>query len=144
MNQTCRTLLEKQGRAHKWCTPMDTHIWLGKNRTTSSNIHTATMWGCSPEDLPDAMNCREKWRERVRDIHACSKTWWWWWWWFLFEIKIFMYHTHLRIMYITNFSDKIQKKNLKCIIHIDLVEYVAAKFKLHLIFLQLLIWFVLT
>ena len=26
--------------------------------------------GCSPEDLPEAMNDREKWRERVRDIHA--------------------------------------------------------------------------
>ena len=35
--------------------------------------------GCSPEDLPEAMNDREKWRERVRDIHA-SCTWWWWWW----------------------------------------------------------------
>ena len=23
INQTCRTLLEKQGRTHKWCTPMD-------------------------------------------------------------------------------------------------------------------------
>ena len=33
--------------------------------------------GCSPEDLPEAMNDREKWRERVRDIHA-SGTWWWW------------------------------------------------------------------
>ena len=40
MNQTCRILLEKQGWAHKWCTPMDPHIWLGKSRTTSSNIHT--------------------------------------------------------------------------------------------------------
>ena len=36
--------------------------------------------GCSPEDLPEAMNDREKWRERVRDIHACGTTWWWWWW----------------------------------------------------------------
>ena len=36
--------------------------------------------GCSPEDLPETMNDREKWRERVRDIHACSTTWWWWWW----------------------------------------------------------------
>ena len=27
------------------------------------------------------MNDREKWRERVRDIHACGTTWWWWWWW---------------------------------------------------------------
>ena len=30
--------------------------------------------GCSPEDLPEAMNDREKWRERVRDIHACGGT----------------------------------------------------------------------
>ena len=36
--------------------------------------------GCSPEDLPEAMNDREKWRERVRDIRATSATWWWWWW----------------------------------------------------------------
>ena len=34
--------------------------------------------GCSPEDLPEAMNDREKWRERVKDIHATSTTWWWW------------------------------------------------------------------
>ena len=26
--------------------------------------------GCSPEDQPQSMNDREKWRERVRDIHA--------------------------------------------------------------------------
>ena len=36
--------------------------------------------GCSPEDLPEAMNEREKWRERVRDICATSTKWWWWWW----------------------------------------------------------------
>ena len=35
--------------------------------------------GCSPEDLPEAMNDREKWRERVRNIRASSTTWWWWW-----------------------------------------------------------------
>ena len=33
----------------------------------------------SPEDLPEAMNDREKWRERVRDLRASSTTWWWWW-----------------------------------------------------------------
>ena len=33
--------------------------------------------GCCPEDLPRAMNDREEWRERVRDIHATSPTWWW-------------------------------------------------------------------
>ena len=35
--------------------------------------------GCSPEDLPEAMSDREKWRERVRDIHASGMTSWWWW-----------------------------------------------------------------
>ena len=30
--------------------------------------------GCSPEDLPEAMNDGEKWRERVRDIHASGTT----------------------------------------------------------------------
>ena len=33
--------------------------------------------GCSPEYLPEAMNDRERWRERVRDIRACGTTWWW-------------------------------------------------------------------
>ena len=33
--------------------------------------------GCSPEDLPEAMNDREKWWERVRDIRASGTTWWW-------------------------------------------------------------------
>ena len=35
--------------------------------------------GCCPEDLPRAMNDREEWRERVRDIRASGTTWWWWW-----------------------------------------------------------------
>ena len=35
--------------------------------------------GCSPEDLPEAMNDREKWRERVRDKRASGTTCWWWW-----------------------------------------------------------------
>ena len=33
--------------------------------------------GCNPEDLPEAMNDREKWREMVRDIRAGGTTWWW-------------------------------------------------------------------
>ena len=41
--------------------------------------------GCCPEDLPRAMNDREEWREKVRDIRATSATWWWWWW---FHLKI--------------------------------------------------------
>ena len=34
--------------------------------------------GCNPEDLPEAMSDREKWRETVRDIRADGTTWWWW------------------------------------------------------------------
>ena len=40
--------------------------------------------GCSPEDLPEAMNDWEKWRERVRDIRASGTTWWW-------DIYIYIY-----------------------------------------------------
>ena len=36
--------------------------------------------GCSPEDLPGAINERVEWRERVRDIRAGGMTRWWWWW----------------------------------------------------------------
>ena len=36
--------------------------------------------GGSPEDLPGAMNDREKWRERVKYIRAGGTTWWWWGW----------------------------------------------------------------
>ena len=35
--------------------------------------------GCSLEDLPEAMDDREGWPERVREIHAGSATWWWYW-----------------------------------------------------------------
>ena len=33
--------------------------------------------GCNPEDLLEAMNDREKWREMVKDIRAGGMTWWW-------------------------------------------------------------------
>ena len=39
------TLLEEQGRTHKGCTLMDPHTWPCKSRTTSTNIHSSTMWG---------------------------------------------------------------------------------------------------
>ena len=50
--------------------------------------------GCSPEDLPGAMNDREKWRERARDIRASGTTWWWWWWWlFLINITFILFYS---------------------------------------------------
>ena len=35
VRQTRHALLDKQRRAHKWCAPMDPHIWPSKSRTTS-------------------------------------------------------------------------------------------------------------
>ena len=61
---------------------MDSHIWPCKAerpaRTYIQQLCEDT--GCNPEELPEAMNDREKWRERVRDIRAGGTTWWWWWW----------------------------------------------------------------
>ena len=75
-NQTCRTLLEKQGRTHERCTPMDPPYGRAKAgrraRTYIQQLCEDT--GCCTEDLPEAMNDREKWRERVRDIRATSTT----------------------------------------------------------------------
>ena len=45
-------------------------------RTYIQQLWEDTGW--NPEDLPEAMNNREKWQERVRDIRAGGTTWWWW------------------------------------------------------------------
>ena len=47
--------------------------------------------GCNPEDLPEAMNNWEKWRERVRDIRAGGMTWWWWYIYIYVYIYIYIY-----------------------------------------------------
>ena len=44
-------------------------------RTYIQQLCTNT--GCSPEDLPEAVDDRKEWRERVGDIRADSVTWWW-------------------------------------------------------------------
>ena len=43
--------------------------------------------GCSPEDLPVAMNDREKWWEKIRDIRASGTTWY---------IYIYIYYLSLK------------------------------------------------
>ena len=58
-----------------------TYGWAKAGRPARTYIQQ--LWedtGCNPEDLPEAMNDREKWRERIRDICASGTTWWWWWW----------------------------------------------------------------
>ena len=49
---------------------------------------------CRPEDLPEAMNDWDKWRERVRDIRASGATWWWWY------IYIYIYILSIYFFYI--------------------------------------------
>ena len=59
----------------------DVLLWTpthGKSRTTSTNIHSAAMWGYGMLSRRPAKDDREEWRERVRDIRATSVTWWWW------------------------------------------------------------------
>ena len=33
--------------------------------------------GCSPEDLPETIDYKEGWQERIRNIRADDATWWW-------------------------------------------------------------------
>ena len=75
-NQTRGTLLEKQGRAHKRCTPVTpTHGCASVGRPARTYIQQLCEdTGCNPEDLPEAMSDRERWRETVRDIRADGAT----------------------------------------------------------------------
>ena len=41
--------------------------------------------GCSLEDLPEAMDDRDRWRKRVREIRASNMTGWWWWLWLCYR-----------------------------------------------------------
>ena len=55
-------------------------------RTNIQQLYADTRY--SLEDLPGAMDDKDGWREKVREIHAGSATWWWWWWWFYFMLLI--------------------------------------------------------
>ena len=79
--------------------------------------------GCSPEDLPEAMNDRKKWRERVRDIRASGTTWWWWWWFIHCPLYKCWYVGQKTAVYVNNWEEfvfpfwegkkfKIKKDNL--------------------------------
>ena len=63
------------------------HCWRSKDEIVSDVLLWTPAYGQSKAGRParafiepKAMNDRETWRERVRDIRA-SRTWWWWWWW---------------------------------------------------------------
>ena len=93
-----------RGARHAW------HCWKSKDELVSDVLLWAPTYGqakpgrpdrtyihqlcedtgCNPEDLPEAMNNREKWPEMVKDIRAGGTTWWWWWWWYIY-IYIYIY-----------------------------------------------------
>ena len=58
----------------------DVHLWTptyGRAKAwRPARTYIQQLCENTEEDLPEAMNDREKWRERVRDTSA---TWWWWW-----------------------------------------------------------------
>ena len=58
-------------------TPSHRRAKAGRPARTYIQQHCADT-GCSPEDLPEAIDDRERWWERVRDIRADTVTWWWW------------------------------------------------------------------
>ena len=59
--------------------------------------------GCNPEDLREAMNVRETWRERVRDILASRTTWCWWIWILAINCKISIFQLKIFWLKITFF-----------------------------------------
>ena len=59
-----------------WWNPLHGRAKVGRPARTYIQQFCADT-GCSPEDLPEAMDDREGRRERVRDVHD-SSTWWWW------------------------------------------------------------------
>ena len=53
------------------------HGWAKAGRPARTYIQQLCAdTGCSLEDLPEAMDGSEGWRERVREIHADGTTWW--------------------------------------------------------------------
>ena len=63
---------------HLW-TPLHGRVKAGRPaRTYIQQLCVDT--GCCLEDLPEAMDDREGWRERFRNINADGGTWRWWRW----------------------------------------------------------------
>ena len=61
------------------CLWTPSHGWAKVGQPAGTYIQQlrAATW-CSLEDLTGAMDDRDGWWERVREIHAGSMTWWWW------------------------------------------------------------------
>ena len=49
--------------------------------------------GCCLEDLPEAIDDRDEWRERVRETRASGTTWWCWWWYVCIQCQVLISST---------------------------------------------------
>ena len=79
----CGALLKEKGRIHKQLPLMDSSAhgcasvgWSGKNYLHQFCVGTR----CNLEDLPEAMDDKDGWWERVRELRVVSATLWRWWW----------------------------------------------------------------
>ena len=85
-NHTCGTQLEKRGRSDilQWTS---SHERAKAGRPARTNIvKLCANRGCSLKDLQGAIDDKDGWWVRVREIRAGSVTCWWWWWWYYMEI----------------------------------------------------------
>ena len=86
---------------------------------------------CNPEDLPEAINVRKKWREMVRDIRAGGTTSWWWYIIIytiytniiIYTIYIYIY-IYIYLHYIYNYLHYIYKYNYLHYIYIYIYIYI--------------------
>ena len=59
----------------------DALLWTsshGRSKATTNIQQLCDDTGCSLENLQEAMDDREGYRERVREIRVDDATWWWW------------------------------------------------------------------
>ena len=81
--------MDKSGRDHKWCTPVDHFTWTRKDRTNSSNRLIAAL--CRYGMQFWRPTGREEWRERGTEICVLMAQHWCWWWWLLFYRRIYRF-----------------------------------------------------
>ena len=53
---------------------------------------------CNLEDLPGAMDYRNRWWGRSKEIHAINMTWGWWWWCLRFQSKLTLFRRVLCLL----------------------------------------------
>ena len=96
--------------------------------------------GCCPEDLPWAMNDREEWRERVRDIRVTSATWWWW---YLTKPAVTdrMYHKLYFFKWVKpSFKWNFSLDYDKSILYNVLIHLMGGRREIFMPFLRILLW----